>query len=51
MVLDSTDNEDLDLNFAYWTSDNPRREAVRGAFISWGYLLKKSIERELKIEN
>lgn len=51
MVLDFTDNTDLDLNYTYWKSEDPRREVVRGAFISWGYLLKKSIERELKIEN
>ncbi|MCR5187433.1 MAG: DEAD/DEAH box helicase [Treponema sp.] len=50
-VPDYKSNQDLDLNYVQWEEDNPKCETVRGAFISWGYILKKAIEKKLHIDS
>lgn len=49
-VLNYIANENIDLDYVGLTEADPRSEALRGAFMSWGYMLKRSIELALKID-
>lgn len=50
IILDYTKNPDLDLNYVACSAEDSRKETLRGAFLSWGYMIRRCVKDRLNLE-